>query len=122
MDKTDKILTEQVESNKTPSVQYLYFDADSIIKSFQMGLADIAKKKEVDLSVTYNAYSVTKTFTSLAILQLHGKGIIDINKPVSQYLPESAYGTEINVKQLLNNRTGMSDERFLDKLDNLPKK
>lgn len=88
MDETDKILTEQVLYNKTPSVQYFYFDQNSIIKSFRMGFADIVKNKEVDPSVTYNAYSVTKTYTALAVLQLFAKGIIEINNPVIQYLPE----------------------------------
>ncbi len=114
MDETDKILTEQVKCNKTPSVQYFYFNQDSIIKSFQMGFADIAKKKEVDWSVTYNGYSVTKTFTALAILQLFGKGKIDINKPVSQYLPEFIYGTEITVKQLLSHTAGIPNPVPLD--------
>ena len=48
MDETDKILTDQVKCNKTPSVQYFHFNHDSIIKSFKMGFADIAKKKELD--------------------------------------------------------------------------
>ncbi len=107
MDEIDKLLTEQVQSNKTPSVQYLYFDQDSVLKSFQMGFADIAKKKEVDSSITYHAFSVTKTFTALAILQLFEKGIININKPVSQYFPEFSYGTVITVKQLLHHTAGI---------------
>lgn len=114
MDETDKILTDQVKCNKTPSVQYFHFNQDSIIKSFKMGFADIVKKKEADLSVTYNAFSVTKTFTALAILQLSGKGLIDINKPVIQYLPEFPYGTEITVKQLLNHTAGIPNPVPLD--------
>lgn len=114
MDETDRILTEQVKSNKTPSVQYFYFDQDSVLKSFRMGLADITKKKEVDSSVTYNAYSVTKTFTALAVLQLFAKGIIDINKPVVQYLPEFPYGKEITVKQLLSHTAGVPNPVPLD--------
>jgi len=114
MDETDKILTEQVKCNKTPSVQYFHFNHDSIIKSFQMGFADIAKKKEVDSSVIYNAFSVTKTFTALAILQLSEKGKIDINKPVIRYLPDFSYGTEITIKQLLNHTAGIPNPVPLD--------
>lgn len=114
MDETDLILTEQVRCNKTPSVQYFHFSQDSIIKSFKMGYADISKKKEVDLSVTYNAFSVTKTFTALAILQLSAKGAIDFNKTVIHYLPEFSYGTEITVKQLLNHSAGIPNPVPLD--------
>lgn len=114
MDETDKILTDQVENNKTPFVQYFYFDQNSIIKSFRMGFADIVKKKEVDPSVKYNAYSVTKTFTALAVLQLFAKGIIEIKNPVIQYLPEFVYGPEITVKELLNHTAGIPNPVPLD--------
>jgi CubicO group peptidase (beta-lactamase class C family) len=33
------------------------------------GLSDIEKKKSVTAKTTFNAWSVTKTFTALAILQ-----------------------------------------------------
>src|SRR6056297_3862955 len=107
MDEIDKLLKEQVYLTNTPSIQYLYFDQDSVIKSFKMGFADIAKKKEVDSSITYNAFSVTKTFTALAILQLYEKRKIDINKPVNEYFPEFSSGKEITVKQLLNHTAGI---------------
>lgn len=79
-----------------------------------MGFADIGKKKEVDPSVTYNAYSVTKTFTALAVLQLFAKGIIEINKPVIKYLPEFTYGPGITVKELLNHTAGIPNPIPLD--------
>src|SRR5690606_411132 len=52
--------------------------------------------------------------TALAILQLSGKGLMDINKPVIQYLPEFPYGTEITVKQLLNHTAGIPNPVPLD--------
>lgn len=107
MDVIDKLLTRQVKANKTPSIQYLYFDQNSIIKSFQTGVSDFEKKIEVDSSTTYNVFSVTKTFTALAILQLFEKGIIEISSPVSQYLPEFSYGSEITIEQLLSHMAGL---------------
>jgi len=107
MDIIDNLLTRQVKTNKTPSIKYLYFNEDSIIKSFRMGSSDIEKKIEVSPSTTYNAFSVTKTFTALAILQLSEKGLIGINCPVSQYLPEFSFGSEITIKQLLNHSAGI---------------
>ncbi len=114
MNKIDKLLIDQVKSNKTPSVQYLHFNQDSIIRSFQIGFADISTKKEVNLSTTYHGFSVTKTFTALAIMQLFEKGIIDINKPTHEYLPEFPYGKEVTVKQLLNHSGGIPNPIPLD--------
>jgi D-alanyl-D-alanine carboxypeptidase len=107
MNETENILGKEIEKHKTPSVQYYFFNKDSILKSFQMGLADISGQIVVNTNTTYNAFSVTKTFTALAIMQLSEKGRIDINKPVIQYLPGFPYGAEITVKQLLTHSAGI---------------
>ncbi|MBD3224342.1 MAG: serine hydrolase [Caldithrix sp.] len=88
------------------------FGQDSVLKFFQMGFADIAKQKEIDSSITYNAFSVTKTFTTLAILQLYEKGKLDINHSVTQYLSAFQYGTEITVKHLLTHTAGIPNPIF----------
>ena len=80
MNETDYILTKQVVENKTPSVQYIIFDKDSIIHQFQVGLADVKNQKTVNWSTTFNAFSVTKTFTAVAILQLAENGKLSIDE------------------------------------------
>ena len=107
MNEIDNTLSKEITNDKTPSVQYYFFNKDSILKSFQMGFADISGQKEADANTTYNAFSVTKTFTALAILQLSENGMIDINKPVIQYLSDFQYGTEITVKHLLTHSAGV---------------
>ena len=107
MNEIDNILIRQIEKNKTPSVQYLIFNKDSIIHKFQAGFADIKNKKQTTENTTYNAYSVTKTFTAIAILQLVEQGKIDIEQPVTNYLPEFPYQSEITVRQLLSHSSGI---------------
>jgi len=107
MNEIETILSKQIEKNKTPSVQYLIFNKDSIIYQFSRGFADIKNKKKVNENTTYNAYSVTKTFTALAILQLAEQGKIDIEQPVINYLPEFPYQSEITIRQLLNHSSGI---------------
>ena len=51
------------------------------------GLRDKAKELPVNSSTIFGLASVTKSFTALAIMQLVEKGVIDVNKPVSDYLP-----------------------------------
>jgi D-alanyl-D-alanine carboxypeptidase len=107
MNKIDDILAEQIERHKTPSVQYYFFNQDTILKTIQKGYANISEQTKADTNTTYNAFSVTKTFTALAVLQLTEKGKIDINNPVIQYLPEFLYGAEITVKHLLTHTSGL---------------
>ncbi|WP_157831527.1 serine hydrolase domain-containing protein [Confluentibacter flavum] len=107
MNEIDNTLIKEIKNNKTPSVQYCFFTQDTILKSVQMGFADIYGQKKVDKNTTYNAFSITKTFTALAILQLSDRGKIDINKPVNQYLSEFPYGANITVKNLLTHTAGI---------------
>lgn len=107
MSTVEKLLIEQIDGDKSPSVQYLFFNADSIIYKFQRGLADIGREVNVNDSTTYNAFSTTKTFTALAILQLAEQGKLDIHQPIKTYLSEFPYGPEITVKQLLTHSAGI---------------
>ncbi|MCL2072640.1 MAG: beta-lactamase family protein [Marinilabiliaceae bacterium] len=107
MTNVEQILTNEIESGKSPSVQYYIFDSENIIKSFQLGYADISKQRQTDRNTTYNAFSVTKTFTALAVMQLAECGKIDLNKPIIDYLSDFQYGTEITIKQLLNHTAGI---------------
>lgn len=103
----DRILNCLVKKNKTPSVQYLIFNKDGIIHYFKSGDADISKHQKVDERTTYNAFSVTKTFTAVAVLQLAEKNIINLNDPVKKYLSDFPYDKLITIKQLLSHTSGI---------------
>ncbi|MBN1397200.1 MAG: beta-lactamase family protein [Bacteroidetes bacterium] len=107
MNEIENILIEQVEANKTPSVQYVIFNKDTVIHRFQFGLSDIKNKQKTSENTTYNAYSVTKTFTALSILQLAEQNKIDIEQPVKIYLPEFPYSSEITIRHLMAHSAGI---------------
>ena len=103
----DKILTKQVEDNKTPSVQYVIFNRDKIIHKFGLGYSDIIDKRSSHESTTYNAYSVTKTFTALSVLQLAEQNKLDIEHPVIKYIPDFPYSPDITILQILSHSAGI---------------
>jgi len=107
MKEIDNILIKQIEDNNTPSVQYVVFNKDSIIHRFQYGFADIKNQEKTLKNTTYNAYSVTKTFTALAVLQLAEQKKLDIEQPIKKYLPEFPYSSEITIKQLMTHSGGI---------------
>ncbi|MET9339521.1 serine hydrolase domain-containing protein [Nonomuraea sp. NPDC003804] len=63
--------------------------------------------------------SVSKSFTSLAVMQLVEKGTIRLDQPVRGYLPEFTMAdpraARITVRQLLNQTSGMADTTFREK-------
>lgn len=107
MDKIDNILIKEVKENKTPSVHYVIFNQDSIIHRFQFGFSDIINQQKTSEYKTYNAYSVTKTFTALSILQLLEQKKLDIDESVKKYLPELIYSPEITIRQLMAHSAGI---------------
>ena len=107
MTEIDNILQNMVIDNNSPSVHYVLFDKHNIIKESSYGLADISGHKNVNNNTTYNAFSVTKTFTALAILQLAELKKIDIEQPVKNYLSDFPYSTDITIRQLLSHSAGI---------------
>ncbi len=90
MNEVDTFLKRQIENHRTPSVQYVVFNEDRIIHEFLGGYADIKDQKKTSKNTTYNGYSITKTFTAMAILPLAELQKIDIEQPIKRYLRELA--------------------------------
>jgi CubicO group peptidase (beta-lactamase class C family) len=104
---TERLLLDEINENRSPSIQYALFNKDSIIRRYTFGQADIENKMEANWTTTYNAYSVTKTFTALAILQLAQQDKLSIEHPIKKYLPGFPYDSEITIKQVLSHSAGI---------------
>lgn len=107
MKEINDVLRNLVEGNNTPSVQYRVFNKDTILHSFYHGEADFAQHRKTDSRTTYHAYSVTKTFTAIAILQLAQQDKLDINQSAKTYLSDFPYPAEVTIKQLLTHTAGI---------------
>ena len=92
---------------RSPGVQYIALDARRILFEYFGGLADIDNRIGMKQSTTMMAYSMTKTLTAAAILQLVGKGKIDIDNPADYYWPAIPYGNKVTIRQLLTHTSGI---------------
>lgn len=65
--------------------------------------------------------SVSKSFTSMAVMQLVEKGEVELDRPVHSYVPEfdiaDPRGSGITVRQLLDQTSGMTDATAPDLYD-----
>jgi CubicO group peptidase (beta-lactamase class C family) len=66
---------------------YALTDRDQLLAVGTAGYADIAAQRLVTPETHFEICSITKSFTALAVMQLHERGIIDIHAPVTNYLP-----------------------------------
>ncbi len=107
MKRVEAFLSKQLGRHKTPGLQYYYFNQDAVLYRFLGGLADVERGKKVVEMTTFNAYSVTKTFTALACLQLVEQERMKLDTPVSEYLPAFPYPGKITARNLLTHTSGI---------------
>lgn len=100
-------LEKLVSRGKTPGISYAWFSSDEVITSYRAGYADVQNRKEITESTSFNAYSVTKTFTAIAVLQLVEEGKMHLNEPVKKFLSSFPYSETITVRNLLTHTSGI---------------
>ena len=95
-----------VERREAPGVQYLFLSADAVLFEHHAGLANVTHGQPVSTRTTFNAYSLTKTLTAAATLQLAEQGLVDLDRPIAQYLDQYPYPASPTVRQTLLHRGG----------------
>jgi D-alanyl-D-alanine carboxypeptidase len=96
-----------VADSKTPGIQYLVVDSTNTLFEYAAGWADIRHRVPMDSATTMMAYSMSKTITAAAVLQLVEAGKIGLDEPVDRYVTASPYGPTITVRQLLSHSSGI---------------
>lgn len=130
-----------VDSGDIPGMFYLIADADKIIEKGGVGYADIEKRKKMDEDVLFWIASQSKPFASVAVMILVDEGKLDLDVPVTNYLPELDHlmvsvldrdsvevleyiKHPVTLRHLLSHTSGMQFvggvQQQLDKLDVLP--
>jgi CubicO group peptidase (beta-lactamase class C family) len=81
-----------------------------IVYANAFGMIGNDKSTPADVHTQFNIGSISKLFTTIAILQLRDQGILDLDKPVTDYLPEFRMKDnrykQITIRTLLNHSAG----------------
>jgi CubicO group peptidase (beta-lactamase class C family) len=74
------------------------------------GFADEARTRPWERDTIVNVWSTTKTVTSLAVLMLADRGLVDLDAPVARYWPKfAAQGKEgVLVRHLMSHTAGVA--------------
>jgi len=114
----DKInmINESVERSmadgRIPGVSLVIVRGGEVIYSNGFGYADIRNGNTVTVDTVFELGSNSKAFTGLGILKLEYEGLVDLNAPVTQYIPwlEMYYDGEkaiVTVAQVMNHTSGI---------------
>ncbi|SDF28481.1 CubicO group peptidase, beta-lactamase class C family [Epilithonimonas hungarica] len=89
---------------------------DSVIWSNGFGYADKLNKVPMTTNTVVNMGSITKTFTSLSVMQLQQKGSLNINDPLNSYLTDFRPKTknidikDITIRSVLTHTSGIQPD------------
>jgi len=92
----------------TPGLTYIVVDAFETRLAYAGGWAAIRDRTAMTLDTTLMAYSMTKTITALAVLQLVEQGAIGLDASIDDYLRDIPYsGAGITIRQLIAHTSGL---------------
>ena len=93
------------------SVEYALIDNGEIVLSGSSGYANKETRTAPVSSTMYGIGSISKIYTTVAVMQLVEQGLVDLDQPVAQYIPEFTMADEryqkITVRMLLNHSSGL---------------
>lgn len=103
--KLDTLFTRMYESGIFNG-SVLVAKAGKIIYKKSLGISDKTTNNNLSDSSMFQLASVSKVITATAVLMLHERQQLDINKSFKDYFPDFPYAG-ITVKELLNHRSGL---------------
>lgn len=111
-----KIYNDYAEKNHFPGYAFGIMLDGKLVFSGSGGYADIEKKIPATTKSMFRIASMSKSFTSLAILKLRDEGKLKLDDPVYLYIPEmkgqklSKDAPEITIRQLLTHSAGFPED------------
>ena len=108
----DRFVQDEMAAQRIPGLALGIVENDRITYLRGFGKADDSGRP-VTPKTPFIIGSLTKSFTSLAVMQLVEDGKIELDAPVQRYLPwfrvaDAAASAQITVRQLLNQTSGLS--------------
>ena len=107
----DRFIEERMTQANIPGMVVALTDREQLLRVSTYGFADIGTRTLVTPETLFEIGSISKSFTSMLLLQLQAEGRIDVHAPVARYLPwfevQSAY-EPITIHHLLSHTAGIT--------------
>jgi len=112
-----RLVQTEMGQKKVAGLSIAVVESRGVLWEQGFGLADGATGRPATPGTVYGVGSVTKLFTGVAILQLAERGLVDLDRPVTAYIPElavrSRFGDigDITVRTLMTHHSGLPGDR-----------
>jgi len=109
IDKLENMIATTMAQMKIPGLSLALIKDDRVIYARGFGARNLRENIPSTTNTLYGVGSVTKSFTALGIMQLAEQGKLDVQDPVSKYVPFKL-GLEahpIKIHHLLSHSSGL---------------
>jgi CubicO group peptidase (beta-lactamase class C family)/D-alanyl-D-alanine dipeptidase len=110
----ETVIAQELREKRLPSITVALVDDQQIVWARGFGTARTADSTPATAMTIHRVGSVSKLFTDIGIMQLAERGEIDIDAPVTTYLPEFSPGGDgaaaITLRHLMSHRAGLMRE------------
>jgi CubicO group peptidase (beta-lactamase class C family)/beta-lactamase class A len=113
----DKIFSRYAMRNRMPGMVYGIVAGGRLVHTGGVGLSNVEKQIPVSSQTDFRIASMTKSFVSVAILQLRDEGKLKLDDPAYQYIPElkdqrgpASDAPVITIRNLLTHSAGFPED------------
>ncbi|MCE7741677.1 MAG: beta-lactamase family protein, partial [Candidatus Heimdallarchaeota archaeon] len=117
---TIKYAEYELDKHNLPSTAVSLLDGDNIVYQRVTGFSNIEEEYEADDNTVYKAGSISKLFTAIEIMRLYEEGLVDLDAPITTYLPDFSISSRFNDTEPITIRNILSHRSGLPRNGNLP--
>lgn len=106
--RVDSLVSDYMAVKKAPAVSVALLRGSDTLVMKGYGLASQEARRRATENTVYRIGSITKQFTSAAIMRLVEQGKLSLDDDLSKYVPEfPLQGRKVTIRQLLNHTSGI---------------
>ena len=110
----EPMIHSEMEEKQLPGLSIALVDGNEVVWAQGFGYQDPDHKIPATAHTVYRVGSVSKLFTDIAIMQMVEAGKINLDAPVSQYIPDfhpkNPFDKPITLRELMSHRSGLLRE------------
>ncbi|HLJ94639.1 MAG TPA: serine hydrolase [Gemmataceae bacterium] len=110
----ERFIGHELTNKGLPALSIALVDNQEVIWAKGFGFRNPTEKIPATADTVYRVGSVSKLFTDIGIMQFVERGVLDLDAPVSRYLPDfkpnNPSGKPITLRQLMAHRSGLVRE------------
>jgi CubicO group peptidase (beta-lactamase class C family) len=106
--RADSLVFTYLAESRAPSASFAVIRGNDTLAYGAHGLANVEAWRAPTATTIYQIGSITKQFTSAAIMKLVEQGRVELDDDLSKYVPQfPLQGKQVTIRQLLNHTSGI---------------